>query len=557
MDRIVVASHLTPCGRSWVDNILVALRVKWSYTEQFDDWVHIWDYDSATRTHQYKHRAKPQGFVKKYCPAVLEQDLFHFRDGIEAITTHSLPRGEWMSCKKIYVARDFKSALISAYKRRSVAGTAFSDFIAELDPDLMLPLYLGMQYHAESWLRQPRLHLVRQEDYRCDPERQLERLVDFLGIDVAPPLRLRALELAARYTPNPTEVEAQWRDDIAMLEARCRGTLRKLGYDSGRARPGSGLTAADFPNPRSFVSLAIRCGIHANVELWDGMDDAGSAPADEEARTRAVGRRATVQFDDIDAFLAPVTRAVLNLHMGERWRAVYGQPVGPLRQRGNMREALRLVDNAQAIINQLAIALRAEADPPCHHADRATGHNMVERASENLLLQSEHMEAPAWHTEGVERDIVGAAGAAPSGQCARLTTTGAAGRRTVSQLVPLAAAQGIFTFSLSARPGTLKDVMIQCTAGTAWCAASFDVEHGKAYRRTAMPGARVLSASVSPIDGGWIRIAFSFQFDVAVDALHCRLYLMQDCGVLDFDGAAGDHLLLYGAQLETSRMHTE
>lgn len=545
MDRIVVASHITPCGRSWVDNVLLALRVKWSYTEQFDDWVHIWDYDGATRTHRYRHRGKPQGFVRKYCPAMLAEDSFRFRDNLEAISTHSLPRPEWRNCKKIYVVRDFKDVLVSAYNRRSIAGDGFATFIAQLDPDLMLPLYLGLQYHAESWLRQERLLLVRREDYRRDPARQIDRLCGFLGLAVAPEERARAIELAAIYTPHPTAVAPEWRDDIAMVEARCHATLRRLGY---AAAPPGARPAAGYPDPRGFVRLAKACGIHADVEVWDGGDDAdGDAgttaePANGGAAESAAAAREARSHADINAFLAPLTGAVLNLRLGAGWRAVYGQPVGPERKRGNMGDAMRLVDNVDQLVRRMAADLRA-APARAEHGEPA--------AAANALRDAGHLAQPGWHFEGLATSLAEGA-PAPLARCARAATDAAPARRIIGQLVPLPDARGRHTFSVAARAGTLANLMLQSTAATAWCSACFDLRQARAYRRTATPGVRLLHAAAQRLDDGWVRCEIGFEFDAAVDALLCRVYLMQDCGVLDFDGAAGDHLFLCAARLEAA-----
>jgi hypothetical protein len=546
MDRIVVASHITPCGRSWVDNVLLALHVKWSYTEQFDDWVHIWDYDGERQTHRYRHRGKPQGFVRKYCPAMLAEDSFRFRDHLEAISTHSLPRPEWRNCKKIYVVRDFKDVLVSAYNKRSIAGDGFATFIAQLDPDLMLPLYLGLQYHAESWLRQERLLLVRREDYRRDPARQIERLCDFLGLEVTAGMRARVIELAGIYTPQPTVVAPEWRDDIAMVEARCRSTLLKLGYAG--AAPRGARPAADYPDPRGFVRLAKSCGVHADVEVWDGGEpdeDSGAEAAEPSAAASAnsansAAARAARAFADINAFLAPLTGAVLNLRLGSGWRAVYGQPVGPARVRGNMGDAMRLVDNVDLLVRRMAADLRAG---PAQAASNQPA------AAVNALRDARHLAQPGWHTEGLATTIADS-GAAPFERHTRAATSATAARRIIGQLVPLPQGRGRHSFNVAARAGTLKHLMLQCTAGPAWCCACFDLPQARAYRRTATPGVRLLHAAAQALDDGWVRCEIGFQFDGAVDALLCRLYLMQDCGVLDFDGAAGDHLFLCDARLE-------
>jgi hypothetical protein len=147
-------------------------------------------------------------------------------------------------------------------------------------------------------------------------------------------------------------------------------------------------------------------------------------------------------------------------------------------------------------------------------------------------------------------------GVPPFDRFTRVTTTNAPTRKTLSQLVPIPNARGQFTFTIFARPGTLENIAIQFGTGKSWCSSYFDLRRPAAYRTDSVLGARVLRAAAHPLNGGWVRVEMTFQFEFEFDSLHCRIYLAQDCGVLDFDGAANDHLLVYGAQLEAGQHST-
>lgn len=579
MERIVVASHVTPCGRSWVDNLLLLLSVKWSYTDLFDDWVHIWKYDAAEGTYQHRHSDNPQRFVKRYCAAMQARDVFRFRPGMEAISTHSYPRTEWRNCKKIYVARDFRHALISAFGR-PMPGRRFADFIAELDPDLMVPIYYGLQYHAESWLRQSRLHLVRQEDYRLDPEREVARLAGFLGIDLAA-RELRAIAAASvSYVPQPTVVDDGWREDIALMEERCRGTLRKLGY-AHEADPGRPADLA--PPPRQFIHFAIEAGLYPGVELWDGADDADlPAPAPQAGNGHALG-----------AYLSPLTDALANLKARGTQRMIYGQPVGPAWKRGSKADTSRFVRNAAALLKALSDGVLKElaeqtGAPPARApyfveavsrfergsaatafdaagflvavADDAPRHAfapedgrylgiMIESAGENLLRESTRFAGAAWAFDGLAASEV-CRDEPPFRQFARLRSSAAACRPSLVQGVLLREQNAPHTFSVYAKPGSLKDLVLQFSHGRAWCSAYFDVAAGLAYRTAANRGAAVGRTGASRLRNGWVRLEASFAFDCEIEQVNCRIYLAQDTGALDFAAGEPGELFLFGAQLE-------
>jgi uncharacterized protein YfiM (DUF2279 family) len=407
-------------------------------------------------------------------------------------------------------------------------------------------------------------------------------------------MRARANNLASIYSPSPTDSEPAWEADIAMVEARCRSTLIKLGYLADE--PACVRPSCVYPSPRGFVDLGIRCGVWADFDVWNGGDDAGRT-AGTNAAYQATDEPTDDQFDEINAFLAPVTGAVLNLCLASGRRAIYGQPVGPRRARGNMRDALKLVRSAETLFRQISMDLDSEASPPhkqsaiaqvrfvdgvegfsregnaaCfnefghlvvaepnqprHYFDPATGEYrgvLMEPDGRNLLLHSHFMSPPHWHAEGVEASIDSGEGLPPFDHFARVATTSAATRKAVSQLVPMRNGRGRFTFSIFARAGTLKDLAVQISTGKSWCSTYFDLQRRTVYRFASVLGARVLTAAVRPISGGWVRAQTTFLFDFEFDSLHCRIYLLQSCGVLDFDGSTNDHLYLFGAQVEAGR----
>jgi hypothetical protein len=121
--------------------------------------------------------------------------------GGRLIKTHELYRGEYK--KAVYVVRDLRDVLLSHYARDLSMGFAEYYFGKNGFDDYLLAFLKGRtmrygswQQHVQVWLESPlarsgNLLVVRFEDLRRNSEKDLQRIVEFLGAP-ANPDRIRA-----------------------------------------------------------------------------------------------------------------------------------------------------------------------------------------------------------------------------------------------------------------------------------------------------------------------------------------------------------------------------
>lgn len=181
------------------------------------------------------------------------------------IKTHEPYRAEYG--RAVWIVRDPRDVVISEYKLHLRAQTFFGSF-EKFVVWFSLPRVQGSadwQTHTCSWLNCPlsqnRLLPVKFEDMRTNTGRELDRILRFMGFDMAPSVIETAIvqnslqsmsERHAAYdrtldgvisTGLPavnTGLSGGWRscltqDQVSLIEGRFGITMDRLGYERGRS----------------------------------------------------------------------------------------------------------------------------------------------------------------------------------------------------------------------------------------------------------------------------------------------------------------------------------
>ena len=177
------------------------------------------------------------------------------------IKTHELYRGTYK--RAIYLVRDVRDVLLSQYSRENELGLVWwADFDGYIEAFLKGTVngFGPWQEHLPNWLESPLakcgdLLKVRFEEMRRNPQEQLERIVDFLGIQVDRDAiataiadntleRMRAREGSSKKLRQSTGEEGRfvrkgaimgWRDkftpaQLDMIERYAGETMARMGY---------------------------------------------------------------------------------------------------------------------------------------------------------------------------------------------------------------------------------------------------------------------------------------------------------------------------------------
>jgi hypothetical protein len=197
----VVSSYL-PTGTSWLLNCFLELGIGCSPgLDHADYWL-------SAGAGTYRLREEHRG-LSRFWPSLRSDRAFTFPHGIWARLAHEWPAARHEDAKIIFYARDPRDALYSQYKRLS-ADRSFADFLHDpFDPLPFTNLYYCALFFG-VWQRffAGREHLViRFEDTKADPERELRRALDFVGIPATPDQRREAIEASTFEVTRQVETE--------------------------------------------------------------------------------------------------------------------------------------------------------------------------------------------------------------------------------------------------------------------------------------------------------------------------------------------------------------
>lgn len=126
------------------------------------------------------------------------------------LRTHDFPRSEFR--RVIYLSRDGRDVLASYVKYLKLWKEN-----EHLDAARMLESnYLGMpawEEHVAAWAENPfgaEIHLVRYEDLKADPARELKKICEFMGIGISPEKIGRAVEHSRFEVMREREKKLGW-----------------------------------------------------------------------------------------------------------------------------------------------------------------------------------------------------------------------------------------------------------------------------------------------------------------------------------------------------------
>jgi hypothetical protein len=177
-------------------DLTAADRVLVSYPRSGTTWVRFLLYELVTGTEAEFGRVGariPYVGRHRHTPPSL-------RSGGRLVFTHDLPTRN-AAPSIVYLVRDPRSVVLSEYRwqqRRRVAPGPFDRFVRDF-VDGRTNAWGSWDAHVTAWLASPaaetdRCLVVRFEDLRADPERQVRALANFLGIDASDAAIERAVE---------------------------------------------------------------------------------------------------------------------------------------------------------------------------------------------------------------------------------------------------------------------------------------------------------------------------------------------------------------------------
>jgi hypothetical protein len=124
-----------------------------------------------------------ENILKKWLPALTRYDFFTFRKNIEIEWTHEWPTEKFAGKNVIFFVRDPRDALYSRYRREN-PDMSFTEFIAFPEPVSLLNKIDNWRLFTECWLSHDHCMIARFEDYKKDARGLLERIANYLDLEV-------------------------------------------------------------------------------------------------------------------------------------------------------------------------------------------------------------------------------------------------------------------------------------------------------------------------------------------------------------------------------------
>lgn len=172
MKTVMIASPREPSGVTWLINCFLSLGIC-SYRENLS---HTW----KKKGDQF-YISEEDRILKKWLPILSEKESFNFIPLLQTCWTHSLPKADDFLNPAILFVRDPRDAFYSLFKRE-LPSVSYSEFVNQLDPDLLLDRVSYAELFFDSWTKHPNLKILRFEDYKRDPYSVLIDVLQFLGL---------------------------------------------------------------------------------------------------------------------------------------------------------------------------------------------------------------------------------------------------------------------------------------------------------------------------------------------------------------------------------------
>lgn len=173
--HILLVSHKSPCGATWLLNALLAVGIQIFRNSSPGNQTFVANSDGSHSLHPAEMQ------LKAHFPALSENEKFFFDDDILVEWTHDFPSERKEMPGKIFIfVRDPRDSLYSYYKRRN-ALVDFETFLEGIDYKNGLNQIDSYAHFTRSWLAVPDIRIFRFEDFKLRPVEALQEFLSWLG----------------------------------------------------------------------------------------------------------------------------------------------------------------------------------------------------------------------------------------------------------------------------------------------------------------------------------------------------------------------------------------
>lgn len=174
---------------------------------------------------------------------------------------------------------------------------------------------------------------------------------------------------------------------------------------------------------------------------------------------------------------------------------------------------------------------------------------LLEGAATNLLLYSEQFDNAAWTKSNTT--ITANAVVAPDGTATadKIVENSASGSHNIYQAQAVSASTA-YVLSVHVQAAERSNIMLQCTDGTTWFNAFFDVNAGTITSQSSV------TATIKKQNNGFYRCSIAFTTGASATSVNSYLYLSTGAGVSNYTGDGASGVYVWGAQLAAGNYAT-
>lgn len=174
---------------------------------------------------------------------------------------------------------------------------------------------------------------------------------------------------------------------------------------------------------------------------------------------------------------------------------------------------------------------------------------LLESAATNLLLYSEQFDNAAWSKSNTT--ITANSLAAPDGNVTadKIVENSASGSHNIYQVQAVSASTA-YVLSVHVKAAERSNIMLQCTDGTTWFNAFFDVNAGTITSQSSV------TATIKKQNNGFYRCSIAFTTGASATSVNSYLYLSTGAGVSNYTGDGASGVYVWGAQLAAGNYAT-
>lgn len=225
VNKIYLMSPREPSGATWLINCLLELGIKTYRQSSPDMWEQLGN-NHILSSHEE--------ILKKWLPALWDNQQFKFRNDIEVEWSHEWPTLAHDRYPILYFARDPRDSLYSRYKREAPSQT-FEEFLLFPDVNTLLNKAHNWRLFNLAWMQHPHHQVFRFEDYKEDAAQVLTKVLDFLGLTYTQADMQRALFASTFEQAAQAELKyrAKYPEDKELINRSGKtGEWKQGGMDS-------------------------------------------------------------------------------------------------------------------------------------------------------------------------------------------------------------------------------------------------------------------------------------------------------------------------------------